>query len=312
MSTESELERLKKQAARERRARKQAEHLLEARSRELFASNQALTRLNDSLEQRVEDRTNELCAARDEAMEGTRAKSEFLAVMSHEIRTPLNGVLGTLELLEDSALGIEQRELISIAKGSGKLLLAVINDILDMSKIEAGRIELEEIPFSLHDLMDEVLVSQTPAVQNRDIEIFLDVDASVPAALIGDPVRIRQVLSNLISNAAKFTDSGEIVATAATRGGQTVCSVTDTGIGISDEQAEKLFKPFMQADSSTTRRYGGTGLGLTICKALVETMGGTIEMRSQLGAGTSWLELSLLLTLPCTSHKAHIPTLIFF
>ena len=160
--SDSDLERLKRRSARERAARKQAETLLEAKSLELFESNQALARLNETLEHRVKARTKELLKARDTALAATRAKSEFLAVMSHEIRTPMNGVLGTLDLLEDSALGIEQRELVKIAQDSGQLLLAVINDILDMSKLEAGAVELGEIPFSMRDMLDDIVAAQDP------------------------------------------------------------------------------------------------------------------------------------------------------
>lgn len=286
--SDSDLERLKRRSARERAARKQAETLLEAKSLELFESNQALARLNETLEHRVKARTKELLKARDTALAATRAKSDFLAVMSHEIHTPMNGVLGTLDLLEDSALGIEQRELVKIAQDSGQLLLAVINDILDMSKLEAGAVELEEIPFSMRDMLDDIVAAQDPGQLSPDVELFMDVDGNVPQTLLGDPIRIRQVFTNLLSNAAKFTAEGEIIVRVTFQGGKTVCQVKDTGIGVSEAQRSRLFKPFTQADSSTTRKFGGTGLGLTICKALVDAMDGSIALESEVGVGTTF------------------------
>ncbi|MEM7504600.1 MAG: response regulator [Pseudomonadota bacterium] len=280
------LERLKRRAQRERSARKLAEELLERKSAELYESGQALARLNATLEQRVEARTEALREARDEALAATRVKSEFLATMSHEIRTPMNGVLGTLELLRDAGLGPEQLELVTIALSSSEQLLTVLNDILDMSKFEAGKLELEKTPINLHELIEEVGVVMGRSAQAKSLELAYEVAADVPGAVCGDPVRLRQVLTNLLSNAIKFTAEGEVVIEVAMRSNHVYFAVADTGPGIEPASAARLFEPFTQADSTTTRRFGGTGLGLSICRALVELMQGEIGVESVPGEGS--------------------------
>jgi len=227
----------------------------------------------------------------DSAEAASEAKSRFLAVMSHEIRTPMNGVLGMLELLDRSQLDSGQRDMLHVVSESAQALLKVIDDILDFSKVEAGRIELESLPFSLGEVIEGAMETLAPAVRERGLRLLTYVDPALPPLLIGDAVRIRQVLFNLIGNALKFTEQGHVTAqaerigTAAGRVG--VCiSVADSGIGISPEAQQRLFEPFMQAETSTTRRYGGTGLGLSISRGLIQRMGGQLHLRSTPGSGS--------------------------
>jgi PAS domain S-box-containing protein len=240
-----------------------------------------------------------LARARDEAMSADRAKSEFLAMMSHEIRTPMNGVLGMLELLRDSQLTRQQQDFIATAEKSGGLLLTVINDILDFSKIEAGKLDLQEIEVDLRNTVEEITGLVASGIRARPIEVASFVHPDVPRLLLGDPYRIRQILMNLMGNAVKFTDRGEVVVRVGldrkTEDGWLVrFEVSDTGIGIDPETAATLFRPFTQADASTTRRFGGTGLGLVISKRLAMLMGGDIGVESTPSVGSRfWFTLSL-------------------
>ncbi|WJN61541.1 response regulator [Pseudomonas sp. SO81] len=270
------------------------ENIVSARTAELKATNARLTQSNRELEQ-----------ARSTALEMAQARAAFLANMSHEIRTPLNGLLGMLALSLDGPLNSEQRQQLSIAHDSGKVLVDLLNDILDLSKFEAGQLELERIPFDLGALVEETasLLSQNAGPH---VELTCLIDPQLPALVLGDPTRVRQVVSNLLSNALKFTRQGRVDLRVTPSAGGVRILVSDTGIGIAEDAQTRIFQPFTQAGAGIARQFGGTGLGLALTRRLCEAMNGQLTLSSQEGVGS---QFSATLPLPIHAPAARWPAL---
>ena len=283
--------RYKNRLTRERSARQQAEKLLEDRSLALYQAMQDLRALAENLEQQVHERTQSLQVALAAAEAATEAKGRFLATMSHEIRTPMNGILGLSELLLQTPLSEAQSGFVHTIQRSGQSLLVLLNDILDFSKIEADQLSLEDVPLGPADEMRHAMALLEPQARAKGLAFTAHVSADVPATVRGDPVRLRQVWLNLLGNAVKFTQQGHVRAelfSSPDRVGWLRASVTDTGVGVSAEAQARIFQPFVQADSTVTRQFGGTGLGLVISRRIVELMGGHLWLQSTPGAGSTF------------------------
>jgi len=280
-----------------------AENLQQAQDEMQQNVDQATEDLRETLET-IEIQNIELDMARKQALEASRIKSEFLANMSHEIRTPLNGIIGFTDLLLKAPASPQQKDHLNTIRKSSEILLTIINDILDFSKIEAGKLVLDQAPLQIRDTIEEVMVMLAPAAHDKNLDLVPLVYDDVPDAIVGDALRIKQVITNLVNNAIKFTQTGEVVLRAMLDDEQEEedscrirISVTDTGVGLSRAQQQSLFNAFNQADASTARQYGGTGLGLVISRRLVEEMGGEIGVESELGKGsTFWFTLNTQVT----------------
>ena len=301
-----EMEILLRRVERERHARKQAEQLLERKSLELYEFNQRLQAQAAKLEIAVQERTRALESAVVKMQEALRTKGEFLAVVSHEIRTPMNGVLGMAQLLQMTELTEEQKRYVETIQTSGETLLTIINDILDLSKLDAGSVRLDTRPVELREVVKEVVDLLGAQAQKKSLYLDMEIGADVPAWIRGDATRLKQVLTNLVGNALKFTHFGGVrVAMRTLQQGEALeCQVQDTGIGIPPDKVDRLFEKFSQIDSSITRRYGGTGLGLVICKRLVEGMGGQIRAESKQREGSTF---TFVIPLTAADAPAKVP-----
>ncbi|MCH9672170.1 MAG: hypothetical protein K0U93_12045, partial [Gammaproteobacteria bacterium] len=284
-------QRLRDRLVRELAARKILEQKLEAANESVRVLKRQAKAREKRLESYVTSRTSELLNARDEALGASVAKSTFVATMSHEIRTPINGIVGVLDLLADCEVDSEGKKLLETAQSSADLLCRLVNDILDFSKIEAGKLQLEVVAFDLRELVTEVVRGFEVAGLSKNVGLVVDIAADVDRWVSGDPTRLRQVLTNLVSNAVKFTEEGAVEITVRrappyASGLHVLFEVSDSGIGIDPAEQSRLFEPFTQADGSITRKFGGSGLGLVICRRLVELMGGEIALESSAGFGT--------------------------
>lgn len=269
------------------------DHNLRTKSVQLECSNRELVEHKENLEKIVEERTRDYKLAKEQAEAATQAKSQFLATMTHELRTPMSGVLGIVDLLRETSLNKSQREYVNIISASGKQLIDIVGDILNFEKLNANKFEIEKIAVNVRKLLEELVMPfQLRLKENNAITFFIEVDSVVPRYILGDPTRIKQVLNNFLSNAFKFTKQGSITVRARVleqeTGKMIAIDTIDTGVGLTDEQQQKLFKDYQQADKSVSRNFGGTGLGLSISKKIVELMGGEITLHSELGAGSTF------------------------
>lgn len=299
MTEPDEITRLKKRLARETMARQEAERLLEQKSLSLYESNTHLAALTNDLEALVKKRTDELTQALQRSEAGMLARQQFLAMMSHEIRTPLHGMLGLIDLLILSPLNPEQAEHTRIVRSSGRSLLRILNDVLELSRIDSGAFDVENEPLDLNRLLNNVMQLYRPLAHAKKLQLVWDSGHELPNALLGDESRIRQILSNLLSNAIKFTHQGTVTlvsrAMAEEDGRWRIqFTVKDTGIGIDASALPNLFNDFTQASFNIHKEFGGTGLGLSISRKLVQLMGGSLVARSQTGSGSEF-ELQLCL-----------------
>ena len=267
---------------------------------DLAASREEVRQSQESLEEKIHERTRALEKVSQEALAASHAKSEFLANMSHELRTPMNGVLGMIEILLDGNIDDEQQEQLQTARGCANTLLALLNDVLDLSKIEAGKMEIEEVPYRVTTVIRECVRTLEPKAMEKGIELRSLIHPEVPSRIAGDPLRFRQIVTNLLSNAVKFTESGcvevelEVEPAAGSGPKVLILRVTDTGSGIPRDRLPHIFDEFTQADGSISRKYGGTGLGLTITRKLAEMQGGRITVESVVGRGSCFR-----VVLPC-------------
>lgn len=288
---------------RERLSRKSAEKIIEEKSTQIYYVNEKLKALNQNLEKRISDRTHDIEESKREleiatkvAEEATLLKSSFLSNMSHEIRTPLNGIIGITQLLLDKEIPEETLEMVSSIKYSADNLLKILNEILDFSKIEAGKLTFESIDFDVKRLITELLKNMSFSAKSKGLDLLLDIDPKLFQFISGDPVKLTQILTNLIGNAIKFTNSGYVKLIVKNteeklENGKNILKFTikDTGIGIPENKLEQIFESFQQSDSSTTRKFGGTGLGLTISRNFVEMQGGKMWVESDIGKGSAFI-----------------------
>ncbi len=306
-TVEDKIARLEKRLIRERTARKQAEQLLESKSLALYEINTELRALTTSLENTILTRTTELTEARDQALAASRAKSAFLAAISHEIRTPMNGIIGMTTLLQDTVLDHHQTRQVEAILQSAQSLLGIINDILDISRLDAGKLELTPSYFELCHALPSIIETLGIIANQKQLEIFCIVDKQLPRLLHGDALRFRQIVMNLLGNAIKFTNKGEIVLrikTSPTNQAFVRVEVQDSGIGIPIEKQRNLFRAFSQIRPDDQHNHGGTGLGLAISRKLVSLMNGCIGMHSTQGKGsTFWFEVPFI---PANAEPPHV------